>query len=97
MIWNVRPTPIRQIARGLCPRTSRPSSRTTPLSGASWPFSMLKQVLLPAPLGPINASNSPADTANETSSTACTPPNALCRPSTCSTALMPAVPLRPEP
>ena len=29
-------------------------------------------------------------------STACTPPNALCRPSTCSTAVMPAVPRRVE-
>ena len=62
---------------------SRPPSRTMPASGASWPFSMLKQVLLPAPLGPISAKSSPASTAKETSATACTPPNALCRPSTC--------------
>ena len=31
-----------------------------PESGASWPFSMLKQVLLPAPFGPISASISPS-------------------------------------
>ena len=65
---------------------SRPARRTMPASGASWPFSMLKQVLLPAPLGPISASISPAETAKETSATACTPPKALCRPSTWRTA-----------
>jgi hypothetical protein len=48
-----------------------------PASGASWPFSMLKQVLLPAPFGPISASISPAETAKETSATAWTPPNDL--------------------
>ncbi len=95
MIWKVRPTPSRQTARGLMPTMSRPASCTIPLSGASWPFSMLKQVLLPAPLGPISASNSPADRAKETSSTACTPPNALCRPSTRrTTSFMPNGPLR---
>ena len=67
---------------GLRPTMSRPSRRTMPPSGASWPFSMLKQVLLPAPLGPIRAKSSPASTAKETSATACTPPNDLCRPST---------------
>ena len=54
--------------RAACrPTMSRPSRRTMPPSGASWPFSMLKQVLLPAPLGPISASSSPASTAKETS------------------------------
>jgi membrane-bound lytic murein transglycosylase A len=46
----------------------------------------------PAALGPIRASISPADTAKDTSATAWTPPNAFCRPSTCSTAVMPAAP-----
>ena len=32
-------------------------------------------MLLPAPFGPINAVSEPARTLNETSATACTPPN----------------------
>ena len=60
-----------------------------PSSGASWPFSMLKQVLLPAPFGPISASSSPGSIAKDTSATAWTPPNALRSPSTSRTALMP--------
>ena len=74
MIWNVRPTPSRQICRGFSPPMLRPSNSTVPLSAAIWPLSMLKQVVLPAPLGPISASSSPAATLNETSDTACTPP-----------------------
>jgi hypothetical protein len=35
---------------------------------------MLKQVVLPAPLGPMIATISPGATRNETSRTACTPP-----------------------
>jgi hypothetical protein len=38
---------------------------------------MLKQVDLPAPLGPIIASISPRTSPKLTSRTACTPPNAL--------------------
>ena len=58
---------------------SRPSSAHRAASGASWPFSMLKQVVLPAPLGPISASISPArDGEGRRPSTACTPPKALC-------------------
>ena len=47
-----------------------PPSRTVPASGASWPLTRLKQVVLPAPLGPISATSSPASTANDTSRTA---------------------------
>jgi hypothetical protein len=85
VIWKVRPTPRRQIWRGVSPAIATPSSAIVPASGASWPFSMLKQVLLPAPFGPISASSSPAASANDTSSTARTPPNALRRLLTSST------------
>ena len=76
-IWNVRPTPLRQMARGGRPAMLSPPSRTRPESGASWPPTMLKVVVLPAPLGPINASNSPACTEKETPCTAFTPPKDL--------------------
>ena len=74
VIWKVRPTPIRQIARGLLPAVSLPSRLMRPLSGIIWPLSMSKQVLLPAPLGPISARISPAFSENDTPRTAWTPP-----------------------
>ena len=74
VIWKVRPTPSRQISRGAWPVVSSPSSVIRPLSGIFWPLSMSKQVLLPAPFGPISARISPAFSAKETPRTACTPP-----------------------
>ena len=53
---------------------SRPESAILPESGRIWPFSMLKQVLFPAPFGPISATISPASRLSETSATALTPP-----------------------
>ena len=76
-IWNVRPTPWRQMASGLRPTSSTPVSVTEPASGASWPPTMLKHVVLPAPFGPISASISPAPSEKLTPSTARTPPNAF--------------------
>ena len=70
VIWNVRPTPSRQISRGLLPAVSWPSRLIRPASGMVWPLSMSKQVLFPAPLGPISARISPAFNANETPRTA---------------------------
>src|SRR5690242_8745243 len=97
VIWNVRPTPSRQTRRGFRPVMSRPSSRTLPASGGNWPFSMLKQVLLPAPLGPISASISPGARVKETPCTARTPPKDFCRSSTSSVwAGMPCLPARPR-
>src|SRR5579859_5315341 len=72
------------MARGASPTSSRPSSRTLPPSGRIWPLSMLKQVLLPAPFGPISARISPAASAKPTSRTAATPPKDLRRPATSS-------------
>ena len=92
VIWKVRPTPRRQICAGLRPTSSSPASFTLPLSGRIWPFSMLKQVLLPAPLGPISASSSPSPTSKLTSFTACTPPKALLSPLTARPASVEAFP-----
>ena len=61
---DAQPPDLRAAAR---PAMSRPSRRIVPVSGRIWPFSMLKQVLLPAPFGPISASISPAASAEETS------------------------------
>jgi hypothetical protein len=57
VIWKVRPTPRRQIARGAIVVSSWSSKRIDPASGRNWPLTMLKQVVLPAPFGPINASS----------------------------------------
>ena len=59
-IWNVRPTPLRQMARGARPATFSPASMTCPESGLSWPPTMLNVVDLPAPFGPMMARSSPA-------------------------------------
>ncbi len=83
-IWKVRPTPRRQMRRGARPVMVSPARRTRPLSGCSWPPSMLKIVVLPAPFGPMTASSLPASTANVTLLAATTPPNDLLNPSTLS-------------
>ena len=70
VIWNVRATPARESALGFPPVMSRPSRRTQPAFTDVWPLIMLKVVVLPAPLGPISATISPALTANETPFTA---------------------------
>ena len=83
--WKVRPTPSRQISRGAKPAMSLPSNRIAPEFGGSWPLIVLKQVVLPAPFGPIMARNSPGATLKLTSLTARTPPKALDRERTSST------------
>src|SRR5438105_2453560 len=71
------------IARcGGSPSIRSPASHTEPASGSSCPLTTLKHVVLPAPLGPINATSSPAPTLNETSFNAWMPSNALERCST---------------
>ena len=53
MIWNEREMPIRAIRCGFIPVMSRPSKTMRPPSGAWWPVSTWKQVVLPAPFGPM--------------------------------------------
>ena len=53
--WNVRPTPRRQMSPGAMPAVLLPKIVTRPVVGAIWPSIMAKQVLLPAPFGPMSA------------------------------------------
>src|SRR6267142_6711001 len=59
------------------PAISMPSSRMRPESGFNAPVMRLKNVLLPAPLGPITAVSDPSAKFNVISSAALTPPNDL--------------------
>src|SRR5512134_2120921 len=59
VIWNVRPRPRRTRADcGMCV-TSSSTSRICPEEGASLPVSMLTNVVLPAPFGPMSAWRAP--------------------------------------
>src|SRR5256885_14480324 len=66
--------------------TDRPSMRTVPELGRYTRVTTLKSVVLPAPLGPIRATTSPAPTPKDTRSRATTPPNRTLRSWTSSTA-----------
>ncbi len=68
--WKLRarPSPVR--ATGPMPATSRSLKRTVPAVGRSTPVSRLMRVDLPAPLGPMIETNSPAPTARLTPSSA---------------------------
>ena len=59
------------------PVTSRPSSRTAPALGRSWPRMQLKSVDLPEPFGPMMPRISRSRTSKETPSTAAMPPKCL--------------------
>src|SRR5512132_717624 len=56
---------------------SSPSNRTWPVVGLYTPVSMLKNVVLPAPFGPIKLTVEPRGIVKSTSSTASKPPNSL--------------------
>ena len=62
--WNIRLTGRR--CGGLASRSS-PSSVTVPSSGDSKPARMRSSVVLPQPLGPSSAKNSPCRISRETS------------------------------
>ena len=53
--WNVRTIPSRATLKAGMPARSRPLNSQEPVSGLSNPVSRLKNVVLPAPLGPIRA------------------------------------------
>src|SRR5436190_17271935 len=58
---------------------SSSAKNTRPAVGLYTPVSMLKNVVFPAPFGPIRLTIAPCGTVNETSSTATRPPNSLRR------------------
>src|SRR4030081_4012678 len=62
---------------GASPVTSRPSIRIEPLSGISSPATRRNVVVLPAPVGPSSATNSPSPTRSDRSQTARAALNAL--------------------
>ena len=59
--------------------TSLPSKMTLPSDGRYRPVSMLKNVVLPAPLGPMIETIAFSGTRNDTPSTAVRPPNCFVR------------------
>src|SRR5688500_1827085 len=81
VIWYERATPWRETRSGGSPVMSCPSNRMRPLVGRSTPVRQLKNVDLPAPLGPITARISPCLTVTDTLLSAERPPNRIERPS----------------
>src|ERR1700722_13234406 len=81
-IWNARATPRRTICGGDRPPISSPASFTVPRSGRIAPEIKLKNVVLPAPLGPMIAVSEPAAKSSVTFAIAATPPKDFESPST---------------
>src|SRR5713226_3663900 len=75
--WNERPMPSRQTSWGGSLVMSRPFRTTVPASGRRWPVMRLKNVVLPAPFGPMIAAIWPRATPRVTPATAWQPSNAL--------------------
>ena len=63
LTWKLRASPMRLISKGLRPVMSCPCSRICPLLAPKRPLIRLNRVDLPAPLGPMIATRSPARTA----------------------------------
>ena len=82
-IWNARTTPRRTIWVGERPPMSSPASFTRPRSGRIAPEIRLKNVVLPAPFGPMIAVSEPAGKSSVTFCIAATPPKDFERSSTC--------------
>src|SRR6266851_3953773 len=102
VFWNVRVTPSRAIRCGGRPVSGRPRNLTRPPLGGRKPVIRLKQVVFPAPLGPIKPAIVPSSTEKLTSLTAVRPPNRTVRASTSSSdtvrpALTRASPESPQP
>src|SRR6266498_5642903 len=84
MFWKVRPIPRCVISCGLrlrlqmpkrfVSRTSSPSKTIRPAVGGKIPVTRLKNVVLPAPFGPISPTIRPSSTSRSTSSRAAKPP-----------------------
>src|SRR3954447_4375590 len=71
--WNVLRSPHRARRCGAMPSRLVPSASTTPADGRRKPLSTLKNVVLPAPLGPTRP-QTPDGNSNETPSNGVTPP-----------------------
>jgi hypothetical protein len=73
--WKVRTMPRRATLKAGMPARFCPSNSQDPVSGWSKPVSRLKNVVLPAPLGPIRAVIAPRWISTWSTSTAVRPPN----------------------
>ena len=80
--WNVRAMPRATIALGRSPARLAPSKTTRPPSARTRPVTTLKNVVLPAPLGPMSPMMPPRGTTRSTALSATTPPNAFVTPRT---------------
>ena len=78
--WLARATPARAMRWVGQALTETPSSSTSPESGRISPSSVLSRVLLPAPLGPMTPTTSPASIWRSRLSRAVTPPNLFVSP-----------------
>src|SRR5688572_15382400 len=78
--WKVRTMPRAAIRCEGTPSIDFPSNDQSPASGLSNPVMRLKNVVLPAPLGPINAVIEPRWTSTLSTSTAVMPPKFLRTP-----------------
>src|SRR5947209_20501558 len=81
VIWYERAMPLREMRSGDAPVMSSPSNRMCPEEGRNTPVRQLKNVLLPAPFGPIIARTSPGSTAKLTRLSAVRPPKRTVRSS----------------
>src|SRR5262245_6735406 len=90
VIWYERAIALREIVWGGRPVMSSPRKTIWPLEGFNTPVRQLKNVDLPAPLGPMIPRISPAGTASETLLRAVNPPN---RTVSCSVRRIGAVPV----
>ncbi len=81
MFWKVRPMPRCVNACGGFPPTFSSWNTIVPAVGLYTPVSMLKNVVFPAPFGPIRLMIEPRGMVKSTSLTATRPPNSLRRPS----------------
>src|ERR1035437_4720213 len=78
--WKVRAMPSRACASGVALVTSWPLNRMVPAVGCRSPARQLKNVLLPAPFGPIRPTMSPSVTLRSAPSTARKPPKLMTMP-----------------
>src|SRR5581483_263662 len=81
VIWYERAIPAREIRFGGRPAMSCPSKTMRPAVGRRTPVRQLKNVDLPAPLGPMIARISPGTALKFTPLSAVRPPNRTVRPS----------------
>ena len=72
-VWNVRRTPQRARRKWAIESRSTPNARTVPAAGRTKPLSTLKNVVLPAPFGPMSP-QVPCSNVRLMSSSEVTPP-----------------------